>query len=265
MSDPIALTIAGSDCSGGAGIQADLKTMTALGVYGASVLTALTAQNTLGVHAIHPVPVDVVAAQLHAVLDDLRVDAVKIGMLGDTALIETVAEGLSTSTAPIVLDPVMVATSGDVLVPSTAIDAIRDLLVARCRVVTPNLSEAGLLVGSSITTEADMINAGRALLDVGAEAALIKGGHLDRETLVDILVHPQGVEHFRHPRIDTPHTHGTGCTLSSAIAAGLAAGADLTTATRRGIDFVTRAVASGRDRQIGHGRGPVDHVVGIRS
>jgi hydroxymethylpyrimidine/phosphomethylpyrimidine kinase len=258
---PIALTIAGSDSSGGAGIQADLKTFAALGVYGASVITALTAQNTQGVGAIHDVPAGFIAAQIDAVFSDLDVAAVKIGMLSQTASIETVAIGLDRHHAKnIVLDPVMVAASGDRLLAPDAVAALRHALFPAALVITPNLPEAAaLLDGEVARNEADMEAQARALLDLGARHVLIKGGHGEGESSVDLLVGQGGTERFAAGRIATRNTHGTGCTLSSAIAAGLAKGLPLKAAVQAAKTYVTAAIAAADTLHVGHGHGPLHH------
>jgi hydroxymethylpyrimidine/phosphomethylpyrimidine kinase len=265
IATPIALTIAGSDSSGGAGIQADLKTFGALGVYGASVITALTAQNTQGVTAIHDVPADFIAAQLDAVFSDLAIGAVKIGMLSKVAAIEAVAAGLARHAAPnIVLDPVMVATSGDRLLAVEAIAALRRDLIPRAFVVTPNLHEAAALTDAPLArTEAEMESQARQILALGPRTVLIKGGHGpefgDNAESVDLLVSDSGVIRLVAPRINTRNTHGTGCTLSSAIAAGLAKGLDLVAAARAAKIYVTEAIKAADQLTVGHGHGPLNH------
>ena len=251
----IALTIAGSDSSGGAGIQADLKTFAALGVYGASVITALTAQNTQGVSGILDVPPDFIAAQIDAVFSDLDIAAVKIGMLSRTAAIEAVARGLTRHKAKnIVLDPVMVATSGDRLLAPDAVGALRRLLIPRALIVTPNLPEAAALTGASVArNEREMEIQARQILELGASNVLIKGGHGEGEDSVDLLVGQGDVIRLAAKRIATKNTHGTGCTLSSAIAAGLAKGADLVTAVQDAKTYVTAAIAAA-DRLAGRPR-----------
>ena len=257
----IALTIAGSDSSGGAGIQADLKTFAALGVYGASVITALTAQNTQGVTGILDVPPDFIAAQIDAVFSDLDIAAVKIGMLSRTAAIEAVARGLTRHKAKnIVLDPVMVATSGDKLLAPDAVGALRRLLIPRALIVTPNLPEAAALTGASAArNEREMEIQARQILELGARNVLIKGGHGEGEDSVDLLVGQGDVIRLAAKRIATKNTHGTGCTLSSAIAAGLAKGADLVTAVQDAKTYVTAAIAAADRLQVGHGHGPLHH------
>ena len=257
----IALTIAGSDSSGGAGIQADLKTFAALGVYGASVITALTAQNTQAVTAIHDVPVDFIAAQIDAVFSDLDVGAVKIGMLSQVGAIEAVAAGLDRHDAKnIVLDPVMVAASGVCLLAPDAVASLRSLLIPRARVVTPNLPEAAALLDTEpARDEREMEAQARALTALGARNVLIKGGHGEGELSVDLLVGPDETVRLAAKRIATGNTHGTGCTLSSAIAAGLAKGLDLKALVQAAKAYVTAAIAGADTLQVGHGRGPLHH------
>ena len=256
----IALTIAGSDSGGGAGIQADLKAFSALGVYGASVITAVTAQNTCAVTAVHEVPADIVGAQVAAVLDDLPVGAIKIGMLFSPAIIETVAEHLQWTRAPVVLDPVMIAKSGDALLQETAITAMRATMIPRATLLTPNLPEAARLLDCApAETAPDMIDQGRALIALGAGAVLMKGGHGSGEICTDSLVTSNGVVTLTAPRRDTRNTHGTGCTLSAAIAAGLASGLDIEHATRTAHTYLQAAIAAADTLEIGSGHGPVHH------
>lgn len=264
---PIALTIAGSDSSGGAGIQADLKTFSAFGVYGASVITALTAQNTLGVSGVEAVSAQFVVAQARAVLDDLDVAAAKTGMLAERGIVEAVAGLLAERPGlKVVVDPVMVATSGDLLLSQEAIASVRSLLLPRATVVTPNLPEAAALIGAKVAeTEEAMIEQGKALVKIGARAVLMKGGHAEGRVAVDILVEADRITRVESLRIDTPHTHGTGCTLSAAITALIAQGDPLPQAVRRAKTFITRAIDHGRVLRIGHGHGPVDHLYAIRS
>jgi hydroxymethylpyrimidine/phosphomethylpyrimidine kinase len=258
----VMLSIAGSDPSGGAGIQADLKTAAALGVYGATVLTALTAQNTLGVTGVHAVPASFVAEQYEAVVTDLDVRAVKIGMLGSVEVVETVAAMLRAHPVPaVVLDPVMVATSGDRLVPEDAAGAIRELLVPLASLVTPNVPEAEVLTGTRIGSADDLEAAGRALLAMGPGAVLVKGGHLTGDRCIDVLVSADGAQRLDSARVRTRHTHGTGCTLSSAIASYLVRGRDLPEAVASAKDYLTRALQAGTDLELGRGNGPVDHQV----
>ncbi len=257
----IALTIAGSDSGGGAGIQADLKTFSALGVYGASVLTAVTAQNTLGVSAIEDISVSMVAAQMQAVLADLVVNAIKIGMLSREDTIRTVAEGLRGFDGPVVLDPVMVATSGDRLLRDDAVAALKRALMPRADIITPNLFEAAILTGLPVAeTPEEVARQALQLRNEGARAVLIKGGHGKGSECVDTLLSIDGAFHaFRSPRLETLNGHGTGCTLSAAIAAQLAHGHDLPTAVGMAKEYVHAALAASRDLRIGKGRGPVHH------
>jgi hydroxymethylpyrimidine/phosphomethylpyrimidine kinase len=256
---PVALTIAGSDSGGGAGIQADLKTFEAHGVYGASVITALTAQNTVAVEAIHEVPAHFVTAQIDAVASDIRIDAVKTGMLGASAIVEAVAVGIERwSLAPVVVDPVMISKSGHALLAPDAIDAVRRRMLPLADLVTPNAHEAGALAGFDVRTLDDARRAAGAILAMGPAAVLVKGGHLEGERdAVDVLVDAVGERLFRAERIDTPHTHGTGCTYASAIAAGLAAGLDLREAVRQAKAYLTEAIRHGF--ALGAGHGPTRH------
>jgi len=261
MTIPIALTIAGSDSSGGAGIQADLKSFAALGVYGASVITALTAQNTRGVSGVHPVPADFVSAQIDAVFDDLDVRAVKIGMVGGPATIDAIAAGLA-RWAPqhVVLDPVMVATSGDRLLAADAVEALRKKLMPRAALITPNLPEAAALLDEPVAIgEAAIEDQGRRLLALGCPAVLIKGGHGQGAESIDYLIRTGGTVAFAAPRIATQNTHGTGCSLSAAIAAGLAKGEEMQTAVRNAKTFVSAAIAAADGLGVGHGHGPIHH------
>lgn len=259
---PIALTIAGSDSSGGAGIQADLKTFTALGVYGASVITAITAQNTLGVQAVLGLPQDIITAQMRSVASDLAVGGIKTGMLADRQTVETVVDGLAAfGNAPLVVDPVMVATSGDVLLAEEAIEAVRRRLIPLAEVITPNLKEAARLLDAEPARSLDeMEEQGRRLLAFGSKAVLVKGGHADEPDATDILVMKSGSLRFTEPRIETGNTHGTGCTLAAAIAAGLAAGDSLPTAVQKAKTYVWGAISAARGLTIGSGQGPVNHL-----
>jgi hydroxymethylpyrimidine/phosphomethylpyrimidine kinase len=261
MTTPVALTIAGSDSSGGAGIQADLKTFAALGVYGASVITALTAQNTKGVGAIHPVPTDIITAQCDAVFDDLKVAAVKIGMLGARGTVEAIVGALNRwSPRHVVLDPVLVATSGDRLLPADAVDALRTRLTPAASIITPNLPEAAVLLSEPVaSTDAAIESQGRRLLSLGCSFVLIKGGHGQGSESVDYLIGKNSALPLVAPRIATGNTHGTGCSLSSAIAAGLAKGEGMETAVRNAKAFVNAAIASADRFTVGHGRGPIHH------
>ncbi|ABG30430.1 bifunctional hydroxymethylpyrimidine kinase/phosphomethylpyrimidine kinase [Roseobacter denitrificans] len=249
-----ALTIAGSDSGGGAGIQADLKAFSAMGVYAASVVTAVTAQNTTAVTAIHPIPDGVVAAQIKAVLNDIDIDAIKIGMLGTPSLIAAVADALAGYDGPVVLDPVMVAKSGDTLLADHAINALKSSLFGRATLLTPNLPEAAKLVGAGSTQ-----SQAAALLEHGVGAVLMKGGHADGETCTDHLVSQTGTQEFSAPRVNTPNTHGTGCSYSSAIAAGLAQGMALSDAVSRAHRWLHQAILHADDLHVGQGHGPVHH------
>lgn len=257
----IAVTIAGSDSGGGAGIQADLKTFSALGVYGASVITALTAQNTLGVQGVLDIPAAFVRKQMDSVFMDLAVSAVKIGMLSVPETILAVAEGLSVHLcANVVLDPVMVAASGDPLLRPEAISVLRETLLPVADLITPNLPEAAALLETAVAEdEAAMARQGEALLAMGARAVLLKGGHGTGDESVDLLVTEQGVQRFAGPRIATRNTHGTGCTLSSAIAAGLARGLPLEAAIGSAKTYLGHAIAAADTLSIGGGHGPVHH------
>ena len=265
MTIPIALTIAGSDSSGGAGIQADLKSFAALGVYGASVITALTAQNTRGVTGIHQVPAAFVTAQLDAVFDDLDVKAVKIGMVADLAVIDAIAAGLRKwSPKHIVLDPVMVATSGDRLLAPEAVESLRTKLIPLASLITPNLPEAAALLDEPVAAdEAAIESQGRRLLAMGCPAVLIKGGHGQGAESIDYLVTAGGTIALAAPRIATRNTHGTGCSLSSAVAAGLAKGEDMETAVRHAKAWVSAAIAAADRLGVGRGHGPVHHFHGF--
>lgn len=254
----IALTIAGSDSGGGAGIQADLKTFHQFGVYGTSAIVALTAQNTLGVHAVHPVPEAMVTAQLEALAGDLPPVAVKTGMLATAGLVRLVAAAIRRhGWREYVLDPVMVATSGDRLLDAAAEAVVRAELLPLAALVTPNLDEAAILTGEPVQTVADMELAGRRLLALGAASALVKGGHLEGDTMTDVLVTPAGLRHFTRPRLATSSTHGTGCTLSAAITAGLALGRPLQAAVADALDYLYRALQSAPG--LGGGHGPLNH------
>ena len=261
MTTPIALTIAGSDSSGGAGIQADLKTFAAFGVYGASVITALTAQNTTGVSGIHQVPARFVTEQIEAVFPDLAVGAVKIGMVAELSVIDAIEAGLKKwSPKHIVLDPVMVATSGDRLLAADAVEALRTKLIPIAELITPNLPEAAALLDESVATDEGAIERqGKRLLALGASAVLIKGGHGQGADSTDYLVTGKGVIALSAPRIATRNTHGTGCSLSSAIAAGFAKGEDMETAVRNAKAWVTAAIAAADRFSVGRGHGPIHH------
>lgn len=255
------LSIAGSDSGGGAGIQADLKTMAALGCFGMTAITALTAQNTTGVRAIHPVPSAMLRAQIDAVVEDIGVDAVKVGMLHDIETVHCVAQALRTHRlSPVVLDPVMVATSGAVLIAQQAITTLVDELFALAEVVTPNLDEAGLLVGRKLCNRSDMLAAAHDLLARGARAVLIKGGHLPGDEVADLLLERAAAPLWLcAPRVPTANTHGTGCTLSSAIASHRALGLDLADAVRAAHTYVRGALGAAAQVRTGQGSGPLCH------
>jgi len=250
------LTIAGSDSGGGAGIEADIKTISALGGYACTAITAVTAQNTLGVFGVHTLPADFVKLSIETILSDIGADAIKTGMLANAEIIEIVATTLPEN-IPIILDPVMVATSGAILLPDNAIEALRTKLIPRATVITPNLPEAAKLTGMPVETEEERIAAAHALIALGAHAALIKGGHGGEKMLTDILVHQGGVEKTTLPRINTKNTHGTGCTLASAIATGLAQQMTLTDAIHRARHYLQSAIAAAPN--FGAGHGPVWH------
>lgn len=264
---PVALTIAGSDCSGGAGIQADLKTFVVLGAYGASVITALTAQNTQGVSAIHAVPPEFVTEQLDMVFSDLEVTAVKVGMLASRNVIEAVAKGLECrSGPPVVVDPVMVSSSGDVLIERNAEDALRELVIPRATLLTPNLHEAArLLGGSEARDERALLTQAESLLALGPKSVLVKGGHQAGSDAVDVFFDGEDRVTLRAGRVDTNNDHGTGCTLSAAIVAGLAQEASIIEAIREGKWFVSEALKAGVELRVGRGRGPLDHAAAGRS
>ncbi len=251
------LIIAGSDSGGGAGIQADIKTVTALGGYAATAITALTVQNTLGVHGVHPQPLDLIEAQARAVLDDIGADAIKTGMLGSVEVVERVATILDTADAPAVVDPVMIAKGGSPLLPDAAIEAVRRLMVPRAALLTPNAPEAEALTGLGVADLDGQRRAGEALLALGARAVLMKGGHVPGETVVDLLLTPTGETLLEGERVDTRHTHGTGCTLASACAAGLAKGLPLEVAVAEAWAYVAEAIR--RAPGLGAGHGPLDH------
>ena len=256
----VALTVAGSDSGGGAGIQADLKTFHAFGVFGTSALTAITAQNTRGVAGVQKVDPELVRDQIVLVCADLQPAAVKTGMLADDTIVSAVAEALRASTtAPIVVDPVMVAASGDPLLEDDAIAALRERLLPLASLVTPNLHEAEILTGHSVRGEGDMRAAAVRILESGARAVLVKGGHLEGPDVIDLLLHPGGERAWRASRLDTRAGHGTGCTLSAAITAGLALGRELEDAVDAGLDFTRRALAAAPE--LGAGTAPLDHWV----
>ena len=254
------LIVAGSDSGGGAGIQADIKTVTMLDGYAATAITALTAQNTEGVYGVLPIPPEFIRKQIEVVLDDIGADAIKTGMLHDAAVIETVAAVVQqrASAVPLVVDPVMVAKGGARLIDPDAVEALKRLLIARATVLTPNLPEAETLCGKTIGDIRSMRSAGEELLGLGCRAVLVKGGHLPGNLVSDVLVTAAGVRVWESPRIDTRHTHGTGCTLASGIAAGLAQGLDIEHAIDRARAYVQRAIASAPG--LGRGHGPLNHA-----
>ncbi|HUD60057.1 MAG TPA: bifunctional hydroxymethylpyrimidine kinase/phosphomethylpyrimidine kinase [Acetobacteraceae bacterium] len=256
------LVIAGSDSGGGAGIQADIKTITVFGAYAATAITALTAQDTLGVHAVHMVPPEFVAQQIAVVLDDIGADIIKTGMLGDTATVEVVCDTLMrhVERVPVVVDPVMVATTGARLLAPDALAMLRRRLLPLACLITPNLPEAEALAGMTIADVAAMHHAARAIMGLGVPAVLLKGGHLPGEQVVDLLATVDGVEEFAAPRIASRHTHGTGCTLASAVAAGLAQGLGLRDAVVNARAYVRAAIAAAPG--FGAGHGPLNHLVG---
>ncbi|TQV75932.1 bifunctional hydroxymethylpyrimidine kinase/phosphomethylpyrimidine kinase [Exilibacterium tricleocarpae] len=259
---PVVLAIAGSDSCAGAGVQADLKTLMAMGVYGATAITAITAQNTRGVDGVWPVPVESVRAQITAVMADLPVAAIKIGMLGSRALVQAVAACLAEyPDIPVVLDPVMVATSGARLLAPEGEQALREALLPRAALITPNLPEAAALLSrEAAASQAEMAAQARELLILGTAAVLVKGGHLSGSEAADILVtDSRGEEVFSSARCNTKNTHGTGCTLASAIAAGLARGLSLSAAVGAAKEFLTGAVVAAQHWELGEGHGPVDH------
>ncbi|CAN5536816.1 bifunctional hydroxymethylpyrimidine kinase/phosphomethylpyrimidine kinase [soil metagenome] len=264
MTTPTALTIAGSDSGGGAGIQADLKSFEANGVFGMSIVTAITAQNTVAVTAVHEIPIEVVIAQLDAVASDLPVGAVKTGMLGSSELIEAVAAALGRySLKPLVVDPVMISKSGFKFLPPEAVDALTRHLLPLADLVTPNAHEAEALAGFPVRTLADARRAAATILDLGPVAVLVKGGHLDdEEDAVDVLLDAEGFSEYRAPRVDTPHTHGTGCTYAAAIAANLARGMSLRTAVAEAKEYLTGAIRHAH--AIGSGHGPTGHFWRLR-
>lgn len=257
------LIIAGSDSGGGAGVQADIKTVTALGGYAATAITAITAQNSLGVHEIFPLPAALVEAQARAVLSDIGADTIKTGMLGSVAMVETVALLLDTAPdIPAVVDPVMIAKGGERLLVEEALDALKNLLVPRAVLFTPNAPEAAALTGLPVETTDDLRWAGEALLKLGARAVLMKGGHIAGKSVIDVLMTCAGETTFEGPRAPGRHTHGTGCTLASACAVGIAQGLPLELAVARAWSYTSEAIA--RAPGFGAGDGPIDHAWPLR-
>lgn len=257
------LIIAGSDCSGGAGIQADIKTCAAFGAYAMTAITAVTVQNTKGVQSVEMMSAELVAAQIEACLSDIGADVIKIGMLGSKAIIDVVAKAVEDLDAFIILDPVAVATSGDALLDADAVEALRDTLLPLVDLVTPNVPEAELLTGLTIDDVDDLSKAGDALLARGVYAALMKGGHLKGKSIVDVLVSEEGASVMTGPRLHSRHTHGTGCTLASAVAANMALGLDLDTAVQRARDFVFEGIRTAP--KFGAGHGPLNHGLALFS
>lgn len=258
---PVVLTIAGSDSSGGAGIQADIKTCSALGVYGASAITSVTAQNTLGVRGIQAISPDILKGQIEAVFDDITVDAVKIGMLHNKEAVQIVADAIDRYHPPyVVLDPVMISTSGSKLMEEDAIEAVITHLFPRITLLTPNIDEAAYLSGISIVSEEDMTGVASKLMRMGCHSVLIKGGHLKGEKMSDILYQPNELPlQFTTPTIHTINTHGTGCSLSAAIAACLAKKQSIENAVETAKNYVTTAILNGAKVKTGHGHGPLNH------
>lgn len=256
------LIIAGSDSGGGAGLQADLKAVTMLGGFAATAVTAITVQNTLGVHGVHALPLDLIEAQARAVLDDIGADAIKTGMLGSVEVVERVAAILDASAAPAVVDPVMVAKGGHPLLAEAAVTAVRDLMIPRAALLTPNAPEAEALTGLEVRDLDGQRRAGEALLALGARAVLMKGGHVPGDTVLDLLLTPTGETVLEGPRVETRHTHGTGCTLASACAAGLAKGLSLEQAVAEAWAYVAEAIR--RAPGLGGGHGPLDHGWPVR-
>lgn len=256
------LTIAGSDSGGGAGIQADIKAISALGCFATSAITAVTVQNTLGVEAVHPIPLDILRGQIDAVLSDIGTDAIKIGMLHSSEVVEVVADVLQKyNIRNVVLDPVMVSTSGHRLIEESAIDTLCRVLIPRARVITPNIPEAEILAGVKITANDQLAEVARLLSQGGTVSVLLKAGHLTEDRLVDIFYNAEQdtITELPSARVYTPNTHGTGCTLSSALAALLAKGYELTDAARGAKEYINQAIVSGARYEIGGGHGPVDH------
>lgn len=259
---PSILTIAGSDCSGGAGIQADIKTISALGAYGASAITAITVQNTLGVTGIHPVPPEYVKGQIEAVMTDIRPQAVKIGMINDVKIVEVIADAIQKFRPRfVVFDPVMVSTSGCKLIEDDAITALTTRLMPLATLITPNLSEAQVLTGITVNDRQSMQAAAQELLKLGSQAVLVKGGHLEGGRMYDLLqVRNESEPHlFAADKVNSSNTHGTGCTLSSAIATYLALGSPLVTAVEKAKQYVWQGILTGKDVHIGEGHGPLNH------
>jgi hydroxymethylpyrimidine/phosphomethylpyrimidine kinase len=258
---PVVLSIAGSDSGGGAGIQADLKTISALGCFGTTAITALTVQNTLGVSGIHPIPVDFVKAQIKAVMDDLKPSAIKMGMVHSADLAIGIAEALSDyPNVPVIFDPVMVATSGDLLIANNIVETLKQYLFPIAKLITPNLDEAAILTGMEIKTIGDMKEAAVQIMRYGCNAVLIKGGHLKGPDLFDVYLDKADNECvFKSTAVDTVNTHGTGCSLSSAIASFIALGNDLGISISNSKKYIQQAIEQGKDVKTGDGQGPLNH------
>lgn len=254
------LIVAGSDSGGGAGIQADIKSVSAFGVFASTAITALTAQNTHGVHGVMPVPVDFIDQQINVVLTDIGADCIKTGMLHDSSVIETVVTALERDAVgiPLVVDPVMVAKGGAALLLDEAVVTLRNKLAPRATLLTPNIPEAEALAGRKLKGEGDMEALGRELLGLGPQAVLLKGGHMEGPVVRDMLITSSGVCYFENPRIDTPHTHGTGCTLASSVAAGMAKGLNIEDAIHQAEIFLHKAIESAPG--LGSGQGPINHL-----
>ena len=256
------LTIAGSDSGGGAGIQADIKAISAMGCYASSAITAVTVQNTLGVQAVHPIPLDILEGQIDAILSDIGADAIKIGMLHSTKVVNLVAEMIEKyGIRNVVLDPVMVSTSGHKLIEDDAIESIKNRLIPLSRVITPNIPEAEILSGCKISSEQDFEQIAKKLSFNKSVSVLLKAGHLDNDCLVDYFynIEDNTITMLPSKRVQTKNTHGTGCTLSSAFASALARGEDLTVASKSAKKYIEQAIVSGAEYEIGHGHGPVNH------
>ena len=256
------LTIAGSDSGGGAGIQADIKTISAMGCYASSAITAVTVQNTLGVQAVHPIPLDILEGQIDAILSDIGADAIKIGMLHSTKVVNLVAEMIEKyGIRNVVLDPVMVSTSGHKLIEDDAIESIKNRLIPLSRVITPNIPEAEILSGCKISSDQDFEQIAKKLSFNKSVSVLLKAGHLDNDCLVDYFynIEDNTITLLPSKRVQTKNTHGTGCTLSSAFASALARGEDLTVASKSAKKYIEQAIVSGAEYEIGHGHGPVNH------
>jgi hydroxymethylpyrimidine/phosphomethylpyrimidine kinase len=265
MRPPVVLTIAGNDGSGGAGIQADLKTFSALGCYGMTVLTALSIQNTQGVRSIYPISSECVKAQIQVIMEDISIDAIKIGMLHLPEIAEVVAESLKSYPRSIILDPVMIAKSGDALMSKDALSVLRQKLFPLVTLITPNLCEASVILGREIVTQRDMENGAIELLDLGPKAVVIKGGHLSAQFCADCLCmgRNQAIHWFTAPRLSTKNTHGTGCTFSSAITAFLAKGNTIEASVSQAKKYISQCIEGSQDLQIGQGKGPVHHFHGV--